>query len=328
MGYIKVPKVYEKLKKAEQLFSPVIMTAASGWGKTAAAEYYYRRKNPLILRCEDGSISERALFEDYRGSVVIVEDMQWLYEEASVSFLKKLLSTSGIQVVMLTRGSIPTYLAGADMDLGFLRIRESDFALEEKEVDEFFKERGICLHPDDVASITEASQGYARALQCYASRMEDGTRYSEDLKAAVWLDVFHLWDGYVSGKLSEEFIYFALCVCQYDEFTLEMAEYLTHNKHIGEMIEYFLISMSQLEIKSEGHYSIRRETRRYYQWKQGVSWSKEAIVENYRRAADYYEMTGDIVNALKYYKKAGATQRIKELLIRNVSVHPGLGHYV
>ena len=328
MGYIKIPKVYEKLKKAEQLFSPVIMTAATGWGKTAAATYFYRRKNPLILRCEDGNIRDRALLDDYRGSVVIIEDMQWLYEEASVRFLKSLLHTSGIQVVMLTRGSVPLYLAGEDLDLGFVRIRENDFAFEEKEVDEFFKEGGICLHPDDVASITEASQGYVRALQCYASRMEDGTRYSEDLKAAVWLDMYHLWDGYVSGQWSEEFIFFALCVCQYDEFTLEMAEYLTRNKRIGEIIEYCLRSMSQLEIKSEGHYSIRPETRGYYRWKQGVSWSKEAVVENYRRAADYYEMTGDIVNALKYYKKAGATQRIKELLIRNVSVHPGLGHYV
>ena len=132
MGYIKIPKVYEKLKKAEQLFSPVIMTAATGWGKTAAATYLYRRKNPLILRCEDGSIRERVLFEDYRGSVVIIEDMQWLYEEASVRFLKSLLHTSGIQVVMLTRGSVPLYLAGEDLDLGFVRIRENDFAFEEK----------------------------------------------------------------------------------------------------------------------------------------------------------------------------------------------------
>ena len=56
MAYIKVPKVHEKLKKAEVLFSPVIMTAANGWGKTAAAEYYYRRKRPLILHCRDENI--------------------------------------------------------------------------------------------------------------------------------------------------------------------------------------------------------------------------------------------------------------------------------
>ena len=39
---------------------------------------------------------------------------------------------------MLTRGAVPLYLAGEDMDLDFVRIREIDFAFEEKEVDEFF----------------------------------------------------------------------------------------------------------------------------------------------------------------------------------------------
>lgn len=85
--------------------------------------------------------------------------MQWLYENDSVRFLKTLLHTCGMQVVMLTRGAVPSYLAGEDMDLGFVRIRESDFAFEEKEVDEFFRDRGIELHPDDAAPLTEASHG-------------------------------------------------------------------------------------------------------------------------------------------------------------------------
>ncbi|MBR1476621.1 MAG: hypothetical protein IJ608_01510 [Lachnospiraceae bacterium] len=328
MGYIKVPRVYDKLKKAEAVFSPVIMTAANGWGKTAAVDYYYRRKSPLILHCKDGNICEMSSFQDFRGSVVIIEDMQWLTEDESVRFLRKLLRISGIQVVMLTRGTVPKYLASEDMDFGFVRIQENDFALEEREVDEFFKERGIDLHPDDVAPLTEASKGYIRALHCYAARMENGTRYSEDLKAAVWQDIYHLWDGYVFEQCTDEFIHFALCVCQYEEFTLEMAEFLTHDKNVGRVIEYCRETMSQIEVRREGYYSIRPETRGYYCWKQNIAWSKEAVIENYRRGADYYEMTGDISNALKYYKKAGAIQRIKELLIRNANVHPGIGHYV
>lgn len=229
MGYIKVPKVYEKLKKAEMLFSPIIMTAATGWGKSAACEYFYRRKNPLTLRCEDGHICGIPSYSEYKGSIVIIEDMQWLSEEDSISFLKRLLHTPGLQVVMLTRGSVPKYLAGEVMDLGFIRINESDFAFEKKEVDAFFKDHGIELQPDDAALVTEASQGYVRALYCYAERMGNGIRYSEDIKEAVWLDMYHLWDGFVSGKWTDDFIYFALCVCQYEEFTQDMAEYLTHN---------------------------------------------------------------------------------------------------
>ncbi len=67
-----------------------------------------------------------------------------------------------------------------------------------------------------------------------------------------------------------ELALFALSVCQYDEFTTAMAEYLTHNKRIGEIIENCIRTMSQIEIKSKGYYSIRPETRRKNNGKEAV----------------------------------------------------------
>jgi LuxR family maltose regulon positive regulatory protein len=128
--------------------------------------------------------------------------------------------------------------------------------------------------------------------------------------------------------LDKEFVHFALCVCQYEEFTQEMASYLTGNKQIGQIIEYCRGVMNQIEVKDGGYYMIRPAARGYFCWKQNLLWTEAEITENYRRAADYYEMHEDIPNALKYYRKAGATQRIKELLIRNANMHPGTGQYV
>ena len=328
MGYIKVPKVFEKLKKAEELYSPVIMMAGNGYGKSAAVDYFYRRKNPVVLRCKDGEILETPDVESIRGNVFIVEDMQWLSEEESINYLRKLLNTPGLQVVMLTRGCVPKYLASEDMEYGFVRIQEKDFVFGEKEVAEFFEDRGVPIHPDDIPKVTKASGGYVCAIYCYTLRMENGERYSEDMKETTWQDMYRLWDGRVYVQWSDEFTHFALSVCRYDEFTREMAEYLTGNKNIGELIEYCRETMSQLSFRSGGCYSIRPEVRKFYCWKQTLSWSKEEIQENYRRAADYYEMKDDIPNALKYYKKAHAYQRVKELLIRNANTHPGNGHYV
>ena len=128
MGYVKIPKVYEKLKRAEEFFVPVIMTAATGWGKSAAADYYYRRKKHLTLYCKNGKLSDMPSPEGVPAGVVIVEDLQWLTEEDSISYLQKLLRRPGIQVVMLTRGGTPNYLMSDSMDLGMIRIKESDFA--------------------------------------------------------------------------------------------------------------------------------------------------------------------------------------------------------
>ncbi len=328
MGYIKVPTVFEKLKKAEEFFSPVIMTAASGWGKTASVEYYYRRKNPLVLRCAEGNLTERPALDSFRGSVVIIEDMQWLSEEESIRYVKGLLHESGLQVVMLTRGAVPKFLAADYMDLGFVRIREKDFALGEREVIEFFKDRDVELHPDDVEPVTRISRGYPRSLYAFASRMDGGIRYSEDIRAAVRQDLFRMWDGYLTENWMEDFLKFALCVCRYDEFTVEMAEYLTGNGNITKMIEYCQDVMNQLEVKTNGHFAIRWEMRGYYIWKQELTWSKDAITENYLRAAEYYERKDDASHALLYYRKAGATRKIKELLVRNARMHPGTGHFI
>ena len=328
MKYIKLPKVYEKLKKAEEFYAPVIMTASNGWGKSAAAENFYRRKNPLTLYCKDGNITEMPDPESFRASTVIIEDMQWLSEPESIRYLRKLLRTRGIQVVMLTRGGVPKYLAGEDMDLGFVRVQESDFTFGPKEVDEYFQERGVELDPHDIAPVTEASGGYVCALHCYVERMRDGERYSEDIRAAVWQDIYRLWDSFVFEQWSDEFVHFALSICQYDSFNVEMAEYLTGDRNTGRVIEYCYEKMNQIKYHSGGYYSLRPEVKGFYIWKQDQLWPKEEVEENFRRAANFYEMKGDIALALKYYKKAGATQRVKELLIMNVNTHPGVGHYV
>ncbi|MCR5031460.1 MAG: LuxR C-terminal-related transcriptional regulator [Lachnospiraceae bacterium] len=329
MAYIKVPTVFDKLKNAEATFSPVILMAATGWGKTAAVEYYYRRKKPLILYCKDGQLTRMPAPDSFRESIVIIEDMHLLHDEDSVAYLKQLLHTHGLQVVMLTRGStVPHYLAAEDMDLGFIRISEKDMALGENEVDAFFKEHGIELHPDDVTPITQASKGYPRALYSYSIHMEGGVRYSEDLREAMRLDMFHLWDGTLYPSWSESFIRFALSMCPFDEFTREMAAYVLADPSVGRIINECLETMYQLQVRSNGYYAFRPEIKRYFLWKQDLVWSDEAIRSNYFRAASYYESQGDIQNALKYYQLAGAVSQVKDLLIHNVCAHPGTGHYV
>ena len=328
MRYIKIPAVYKKLKKAEELFSPVLMTAAGGWGKSAAVEYFYRRKKPLVLCCKGGSFNEMPPIDSIRANIIIVEDLQWLTEEDSIQYLKKMLRTEGMQVVMLTRGAVPKYFIGEEMELGFVRIMEPDFMFGEKQVEEFFSEHEVEIHSEDIGLVTVASRGYAPALLYYVNHMRYGQRFSEGICEAVWQDVFRWWDGVGFEQWPDSFCHFALSICQYDDFSEEMAEYLTGNPGICRVIEYCRDTMHQLIYLEAGRYSLREEIRKFFCWKQKLTWSREAILENYSRGGNYYEIHNDIPQALKYYKLAGDIQRVKELLVRNVSMHPGVGHYV
>lgn len=329
MEYIKIPKVYEKLKKAESFYAPVLITAPLGYGKTAAVNYYYRRKHPLIIPCKEGELTEMPDISSIRANVIIIEDMQQLTEEDSIRYLKELLHTSGIQVVMVTRGSmVPRYLANEDFDLGFVRIQENDFAFEEPEVIKFFEAFDIELTPEEAADMTVCSRGYIRSLYAFARRMETGEPYGEELKKAIWYDMYNLWDNFVYSEWPKEYTDFAMAVCQYDNFTEDMAAYLTSNKQISRVLEFCRYHTSQLRYEAGGKYSLRLELKQFFLWKQSLTWSKEDIQNNFNKAAAYYELQDDVKNALKYYEKGGSVQKVKDLLIKNVTIHPGNNHYV
>lgn len=328
MGYIKVPKVYQKLKKAEDCFFPVIIMAPTGWGKSAAVEYFYRRKSVLTLFCRRGKIQDRPAAEEIRQSVVIIEDAQWLLEDEDYTFVRKLLREGGRQILILTRGAFPKQLSGEEQDYNFVRIVESDFVFGENEVRQFFADREVEIREEDIPKVTEASQGYPRALYYYTNHMAGGIRYSEDVLQAVWEDIYHLWDGMMYEQWSDEFRDFALAMCRYDEFSEQMAVMLTGNPELPKVLEYCRKVMTQIVHLPNGNYRFRPEVCGFFQWKRNLSWSKESIDENYRKGAYFYEMQGDVPNALKFYRLAGAKENVRELLIKNAHNHPGVGHFI
>ena len=324
--YTRVANVYNKLKKAEETYAPVLMTAASGYGKTAAWKYYYRRKNPLVIKASDGRLSESPKLSDIRRSVIVIEDMQWVQDAEDIRFIRSLLQLQGHQVILVTRGTVPGYLLSKGMDL--VRIREEDFRFGEEEVRSFFQEREISVPEEDIRLITEASRGYAQALNLYASELEGGQRFSAEMVEHVWQDLFRLWDFESVGKWTSDFLEFAFALCPYPVFSLEMARHLTKNQNVISLIRYCTEKTNQLACIGEGEWSFRDEIRRFYLWKRDQLWSKERIAESFYRAAEFYEKTGDVPYALKYYSLANAKQKIMELLIRNAYTHPGTGHYV
>ncbi|MBR4993605.1 MAG: hypothetical protein IKY04_05090 [Lachnospiraceae bacterium] len=328
MEYVKVEAVIAKLKKAEETYAPVVMMAPAGYGKSAAVSYFYRRKKTLCLKCENGRLVSMPEIAKIRQSIVIIEDAQWLEEGPCTDYIKKLLYTPGIQVLVLTRGCFPDYLAIEELNLGIMRITEEDFRLGPDEIREFFEQRGVEISEDDLGKVTRISNGHPIVTFYFARHMEHGEPYSEELRAAVRDDCFHFWDTTLFETWSDEFKEFALSICPYDSFTLPMALAVTGNPNVGKVIEYCRKVMSQINYGADGVYSIRPEFRRYYVWKRNLVWDDKKNKENYMKAAIYYESNKDLGNALKFYEMAGSTGDIRRNLIENAKLDPCNGHYI
>ena len=327
MNYIRTARVYDKLKKAETAFDPVVMSAPLGYGKTAAVKYFYRRKKVLTLDCVSGKLSEMPPYNEIRQSVVVIENAHRLRDENAYTYIKGLVRQRGIQTLILTRGEFPPYLSAEEMELDFVRINERDFVLNETETALFFKERGVSAEPDVIAEAARLSHGYPYALLSYANRMASGEPFSPALVEAAWYDMYRLWDNTLYNELDEDFRRFALSVCQYDEFSEEMAAFITGNSNVKQVIEYCINNTRHLLFKTNGNYSLRNEVQGFFCWKQDMTYSKNEVTENLNRGALFYETKGNIAKALEYYRRSGNTQSIKRLLIKNAEQHPGSGQY-
>ena len=328
MQYIRIPAVYEKLKKAEETYRPVLISAPCGQGKTAALMYYYRRKNPLVISCHSGSIRDFPDISSIRQSIVILDDLHLLHDVKSIEFLKELLRSPGLQIILVTRGDVPKYLSSEEASLSFMRIDERDLRFGKREIRRYFEQLEIAITEEDIGKVAAASRGYPIALQYYARYMEHGEPYSEAMMAAVWQDCFRFWDGTAYDEMEPAFRNFVLAVCRYEHFTAEMAAVLSGYADIRTIIEYCRSNTSQLDYLAAGEYRLREEMRHFFIWKQESLWSPEQIRENYQKAASYYEKKDDIASALRFYQKAGATENVKHILIRNAKNHPGTGHYI
>lgn len=328
MKYIRVPRAYEKLKKAQETYQPVIFTAPCGQGKSAAVDYFYRRKKPLMLSARSGRIAGLDEVSSARQSIVVVDDLQLLRDEGSIMDLRALFAIPGIQVVLLTRGGIPWYLSAEEITFSFVRIDEEDLRFGKEEVRSLFLEMGLSPEPEDISAIADASRGYPVAVLYYARRMRHGEPYSEGMREAVWQDCFRYWDERFLEAVPPSFREFGLAVCRYDRFSVEMAETLTGNPKIREELDFAVNATHQLLYLPDNHYVMREEIRRYFCWKQERIWEKDKILDNYRVAAAFYEKEGDIASALRFFKEGEAKEDVKRLLIRNAKMHPGTAHYI
>lgn len=332
MDYIRVPAVYEKLKKAESEYRHVCIMASAGWGKSAAVRHFFKYKNPVNLYVIDGKLTEMPNPHISRKSIYIIDDLQKLEDNESIGYIRDLLRCEGVWVILITRGMLPGYLADIEMDLDFVRITERDFYLQKEEIALYFESLGVYVSEDTLGKVCRESLGYPRAVYCYANRIEAGQNMSKELNESVWRDVFRYWDEVFLNRCEADFIDFVLAICPYKYFNDGLTKALIGRPVISRMIEYCRNVTGRLfhgpeMVEGEEYYFIGDKFREYLLWKRDLTWSEKKSRENYLKAAEWYEARKDTPNALRFYKMAQCEDKIKEILVKNVTDHPGTGHY-
>jgi LuxR family maltose regulon positive regulatory protein len=164
MDYIKVPKAYDKLKRAEKDFRPIYISAVAGWGKSAAVKYYYKNKHVLVLSGNSGTLSDMPDVDTIRCTTVIIDDISWLTDVSSRDYVIKLLAEGGKHVILIGRASFPQWMSEFMLQYDFLQIGEKDLQFGIDEIVKYMKQNALTLTDEDFAKVFEKTHGHSGSI--------------------------------------------------------------------------------------------------------------------------------------------------------------------
>ena len=325
--FIKVPALFQKLKQAEAEYCLLYIKALGGYGKSTAVQYYLRNKPHLTISGVEGFFDTMPDPDRIRQSVVVIDDISFLKEEESKKYLVTLLQQPGKWFLLLGRSPLPMWLQAQMPDRKLLFAVEKDLMWNPQQTRKYLAELEVEVTPEEAEQIAADTDGHAVTIKLLAQRMREGLPYGAEAAEKTRIDLYHYLDQTFFEQWDEELKQAMLRLAGFDSFTLPMAQMITGCANANLLLEKAMTLSEFLQSDGQGNYRMRAILREYLLWKQNFELTKEQYNNIYYNAGLYYELQGDIQQALTCYDKSKSQGKIAELLIKNSMKHPGNGHY-
>lgn len=345
-GYIAPEAALKKLRAARGLGQTVYIYGATGYGKTELVKQYLSRRKYRYISCAEDAAGLSETVEAVRKvtaqgaaakdagkekeaqpqTVMVVDDMHLLKNAQDRKAVLSLAGRQDIWLILVCRSPIPAWLMPLYIKGGFLVITEDDLRLGEKEISAYMESQGLTVMGEELAFVAERSQGNAYTVRHTALKMLEGMRPGPKMAEEI-VEAFAAYlESHVMVQWDSDLLEFLMQISVTDGFTLPLAEMVTGNSHATELLERAVETGNFLVCK-DGIYHLRPQLTRALRRRAAKEYSPQERADHAYNAGLYYEMQGQIVPALAMYEKCGNRERIRELLVRNARLNPGVGHY-
>ncbi|EET60252.1 transcriptional regulator, LuxR family [Marvinbryantia formatexigens DSM 14469] len=359
--YLRPKQAARKLKVALEMGNAVYLYGVTGIGKTALVrdvlarrpyEYYPAAETePEDIRTEPEKIktelaktgrrpektaaaedrAEKTATKEESGTeeteaerIVVIDGLHGVTlqtrQEEYAALIKKLLGQERVRLLLISRAPVPGWLLPLHMEYRFVEIAERDFYFTQKEQEEYLERCGIYLEPDAAGQAWELAKGHPAALRLLV--MEKG-----DIRLAVknmwlWLEnhVFDQWEAELQEFLMETSIV--------ENYTRELAGMLTGRNNVDELISRaeelgnFMTKTGQ-----DGVWEYRWGMRQAMRQRIRKKYNSKEIQRLYSNAGLYYEMHGQIREALDAYETCRDEESVLRVLCANARRNPAAGAY-
>lgn len=349
--YISPEAAEKKLRIARKTRQTVYMYGVTGCGKTMAMTAFLAKSRYLYFSAADTqaeTVRETIKKKTDTGArktesqkILVLDDLYLLEaQEDRTDFGKLIDEMSGrrdIWLVLISRAPVPKWLKEIYVRHFFLVISEEELNFTEKEMEQYFEKWELFITEESRKKLWEMTGGYALGLRIAAMHFKRISPEVKDRQSAEMeairkgqKDLWEYLGVYVYDQWSTEQQQFLEAMSIVDQFDLPMACQLTKNKNAGCLIRQaqeignFIIE----RITEEGSvYKIRNEMKKSMYRRLWMKYSEDYIRQLYCSAGSYYEIEGNMTEALRMYQCCQEKEGISRILISNMRKNPAEGNY-
>ena len=327
----------EKVKHLRELLSEHQIVYLSSFfysGKTVLLDQLADSLTGPVLRFSAG-IDDWSTFADAAllnpKAVLLIDDLHQFpdgeTDEVLTAFLEKLPHTQ--RAVIAGRAKKPACLRTLMMK-GRAAVLDKDFVLFNKEeAEQLLLDYGFQLLPQDLDYLISACLGSPFALQAAAQQMaKEAGKSVRTVWAQTYEEIKRLMIHDIVPGFPEQERIFLYNLSPFERFSEDMARIVTGRTDAPAMLERIEDNSWTFLKEGSGSYSFIPFVREALFYEMKNLYTSDYIDGQYSRAALYYELSGQIPQAISCYLHLNDTQKIRELLIRDTQLRPANGDYV
>lgn len=325
---VPVARTFTRYREIFQKARVIYVCAQAGFGKTTFALEALNMNGHSVCILSAGSEEFLKELNAARPQLFIIDDEHLLNSPEEQAALVQVIQDAPARrrFLILSRRRPMPYLKPLELTDAFVVRSCEDFRFGMDEVNAL-----LCrfhLPASNASEILVRTGGYPVAVRFIVSRIARGEPVCERLYHDATADVYGWLDSRVFFPMEKAARDLLMYVASFKSFSVEMARMLTGDPDIVQEIARFTELGSFCDLETDGSYRIVPEFfRNYLQWKQGRVWTKAERDRNDENAGLYYELSGNLTEALVCYDRAGNAERVALLLIRNANRNAGNAHF-
>ncbi|MBQ6325686.1 MAG: hypothetical protein IJI26_06435 [Clostridia bacterium] len=322
-----------KLKALLQEKRAVYLSAFFYAGKTELLNQLAKSLEGTVLRFDMGRDDWNDFLKQARETpncILLIDSLHRLDDATALSLAALIANLgAGQRVVMAGRAQLPAHLRQL-CATNVITVLGKDFVLmDEEEIVQLFLDYGVSLKPEDAAWLKQTAWGWPVPLHIAAQRLqsEPGRNIREiRTDVAKELESLLIYDVVAAFPDVERVLLYNLS--PFLSFTEEMARMVTGRADAPKLMREIAQKSYMLLKEKNGSYTFIPFVRNALFNEMKTIYTEDYIRNQYRRGALYYELQGNVTEAVKIYMTLRDTEKIKELLIRDTHMRPSNGEYV